>query len=1032
MPVVFTSTLTQSSQNQPSSSRAWQTEVVYSVSQTSQVYLDHQVSEIAGALVFNWDAIEALFPAGVLEDMFSAYVNFLERLANEEELWQAQRRQLLPAAQVEQIAAINHTETDLGSKNALLHGLFFEQVPLNSQKAAIIASSRTLTYQELSDRALTLAHQLQALGVRPHQLVAIVMEKGWEQVVAALGILASGAAYVPIDPELPIERRLHLLQETEAQQIITQSWLDTSLAWPENITRICVDTLESSNNLPLSEFKIQDRSFTSLAYVIYTSGSTGLPKGVAIAHQGAVNTILDINQRFHVTSQDCVLALSSLSFDLSVYDIFGTLAAGGTIVIPDAEATKDPAHWAALLIQHGVTIWNSVPALMQMLVEYLTENSIQSSLRLVMLSGDWLPLNLSDRIRTVFGDTQVVSLGGATEASIWSILYPITTVDPTWKSIPYGRPMANQHFYVLNEALEPCPIWVTGQLYIGGIGLAKGYWRNEEKTNASFIIHPQTKERLYKTGDLGRYLSDGNIEFLGREDFQVKVNGYRIELGEIETILKQHPAIAQAVVSATRQSRENKQLVAYIVPHREVAANLPSSPDQKIAEAYDPHQLNGQPEKAPAAALSKLKDVLSDPVERIEFKLKQLGLRQPESSQSSIQLPQPEFDEKLTQVYLRRQSYRQFLEKAISLEQFSKFISCLVQMKLEGSPLPKYRYASAGSLYPVQTYLYVKPNRVEGLETGIYYYHPAEHRLVLLSANFEIDGSVYGVNQPIFEQSAFSLFLIGQLHAIIPLYGEKARDFCLLEAGYISQLLMETAPEQEIGLCPVGALEFDLLRDSFVLEPSQILLHSLVGGRIDLAWTKQWLQSTTVQKPEAIADKLRQFLCQKLPEYMMPSSYMLLETLPLTSNGKVDRKALPKPDSLCLSAQTKYVAPRSELEKAIASIWQKALKLEKVGIHDNFFDLGGNSLSATQAIAQMRQTLQVELSIRRFFEAPTIADLALAVEQENRGERERPHLDKIERIERGDSQQLLANLDRISEQEMDALLAEMLNEREES
>ena len=208
-----------------------------------------------------------------------------------------------------------------------------------------------------------------------------------------------------------------------------------------------------------------------------------------IDHQGAVNTILDINQRFHAKSTDRVIALSSLSFDLSVYDIFGTLAAGGTIVIPDADASRNPEHWVELLVKHQVTIWNSVPALMQMLLEYAGSRKeiLPTSLRLVLLSGDWLPLTLATQIRAIWENAQVLSLGGATEkASIWSISYPITSVNPTWKSIPYGRPMANQRFYVLNEALDQCPAWVPGQLYIGGIGLAQGYWEKSRKDQYQF------------------------------------------------------------------------------------------------------------------------------------------------------------------------------------------------------------------------------------------------------------------------------------------------------------------------------------------------------------------------------------------------------------------------------------------------------------------------------------------------------------------------------------------------------------------
>ncbi|MEM7760587.1 MAG: amino acid adenylation domain-containing protein, partial [Cyanobacteria bacterium P01_A01_bin.40] len=717
MPVVFTSRLTQQNlsrenltrsqihgRNEPTSSSIDRLgKLAYLVSQTPQVYLDLQVSEREGTLAIDWDSVEELFPPGFMDDMFTAYCHFLNRLSNEDELWQATQRQLLPSAQLQQLAAINATETSI-PQASLLHSLFFEQAALRPQQTAVVTGDRTLTYRQLCDLVNQLGHQLRQLGVCPNQLVAIVMEKGWEQVVAALAVLASGAAYVPIAPGLPTERRQHLLEEAQVEWVLTQSWLDTSLEWSEGIRRFCIDTIEPPCS-PISLEPVQQSS--DLAYVIYTSGSTGKPKGVMIDHRGAVNTILDINQRFNVTSQDRVFALSSLSFDLSVYDIFGTLAAGGTIVIPNADATKDPAYWAQLMAQQQVSIWNSVPALMQMLLDYTVggSQSLPKSLRLVMLSGDWLPLSLPDQIQTLCEDVQVVSLGGATEASIWSIIYPIEQVDPTWKSIPYGRPMANQHFYVLNEVLEPCPVWVIGQLYIGGIGLAQGYWHNPEKTNASFIIHPQTKERLYKTGDLGRYSSSGNIEFIGREDFQVKINGHRIELGEIEANLQQHPAVKDVIVAAIGKSQRNKQLVAYVVTtQNQIYGSKKDSPDK------------------------------------------------------------------------------------------------------------------------------------------------------------------------------------------------------LLEAAQTSQ--------------------------------------------IDLVWTKQLLQPplSQNQKSESIADELRHFIQQKLPNYMVPSTYMFLKELPLTLNGKVNRKELPIPENIDLKRSEAYIMPQTESEQLIASVWQEILQLEKVGIDDNFFELGGNSL----------------------------------------------------------------------------------------
>ena len=267
--------------------------------------------------------------------------------------------------------------------------------------------------------------------------------------------------------------------------------------------------------------------------MIYTSGSTGIPKGVVIEHRGAVNTVLDINRRFHVGRGDRVPAVSSLNFDLSVYDVFGTLAAGATLVLPNSSYVRDPNYWMDLIVSEKVTIWNSAPALMNLVLECAARQAR-------MASADAAPCAVERRLDTAGlarTDSSAVAPderhqpGRRTEASIWSILFPTQEVAPDWKSIPYGRPMANQQFYVLDKALKPSPVGVRGQLYIGGAGLARGYWRDEERTRASFINHPRTGQRLYRTGDVGRYLCDGNIEFLGREDFQVKIHGFRIELG---------------------------------------------------------------------------------------------------------------------------------------------------------------------------------------------------------------------------------------------------------------------------------------------------------------------------------------------------------------------------------------------------------------------------------------------------------------------------------------------------------------------
>jgi len=466
-------------------------------------------------------------------------------------------------------SAWNDTARDL-PKNRRLDDLFLDQASLRPDATAVISSLDNLTYGQLEVRSRALAADLVDKGARPNTLVAVVLRRGWEQVAAVLGVIRAGAAYVPVDPEWPATRIRHLLERCECTLAVTNVDLKHEFDWPDPVQPITVPAAADDESIVDSP-----RATDDLAYVIFTSGSTGEPKGVVIDHASAVNTILDINTRFGVGPDDRVLALSALTFDLSVYDIFGTLAAGATIVCLDDADARDPARWAAWTERASVSVWNSVPALLDATIDHAERHGRDlTSLRLAMLSGDWIPLTLPTRAATMSPDIKVTSLGGATEGAIWSIAYPIVEQDPAWESIPYGLPLANQTFHVLDLHLQPVPIGVTGELFIGGAGVAKGYWRDPAKTAASFIRHPRTKERLYRTGDFGRRRYDGVIEFLGRRDHQVKVRGFRIELGEVESQLRRLPSVRDAaVVARTIPGDSESTLVAYVVPDTPTEAN---------------------------------------------------------------------------------------------------------------------------------------------------------------------------------------------------------------------------------------------------------------------------------------------------------------------------------------------------------------------------------------------------------------------------------------------------------------------------
>ncbi|WP_328941211.1 AMP-binding protein [Streptomyces sp. NBC_00250] len=479
MPVVFTSVLGYEMPGSPGRPVRGLGHAVGALSQTPQVHLDCQVVEQDEALVVSWDAVEKLFPAGVLDDAFSAYTALLGALAETPDTWDLTHPVSAPAAHLRVVEAVNSVVAPV--PEGLLHEPVFAQAARTPHATAVITPTRTLTYAELTDHALHIAQGLRAHGVRPGELVAISMHKGWEQIAAVLGILHADAVYLPIDPELPHERITYLLTHTDTRTVLTQPDTTTSIDWPTTITPLTVHDNAPWYHTPTPH--TPTRTPNDLAYVIFTSGSTGQPKGVMIDHRGALNTIHDINNRTQLTPHDTILGISSLSFDLSVWDIFGTLTAGATLVLPNPGTQRDPHHWNHLITHHHITTWNSVPALFELLTEHRNQNNTptNTTLKTALLSGDWIPLTLPQRAKNTFPHLQLHSLGGATEASIWSIHHPITTTPEEWTSIPYGKPLTNQTMHILDHHQNPRPPYTTGHIHIGGTGVALGYWKDPQK-----------------------------------------------------------------------------------------------------------------------------------------------------------------------------------------------------------------------------------------------------------------------------------------------------------------------------------------------------------------------------------------------------------------------------------------------------------------------------------------------------------------------------------------------------------------------
>jgi amino acid adenylation domain-containing protein/FkbH-like protein len=612
---------------------------------------------------------------------------------------------ILSTQEREQIVVTwNNTHQDYPRERSL-HQFIEDQVERTPDAPALVFESEQLTYRQLDARANQLAHRLRKLGVGPDVLVGICAERSLEMVVGLLGIMKAGGAYVPIDPDYPRERLAVMLEDASPPVVLTLERLLDVLP-QHGIPAFCLDRdWHTLAHEPTTAPEVTTNG-KNLAYAIYTSGSTGKPKGVPNVHEGIVNRLLWMQHAYPIAAKDRVLQKTPYSFDVSVWEFFWPLMTGACLVVARPGGHKDPSYLVDFIVKHNITTLHFVPSMLRIFLE--TEGVRRcTSLRQVFCSGEALPLDLQERFFELLSP-ELHNLYGPTEAAV-DVTYWHCASNSGRSSVPIGKPIWNTQIYILDKRLQPVPVGVAGELHIGGVGLARGYLKRPELTAEKFIADPFSRDmgaRLYKTGDSARFLPDGNIEYLGRIDHQVKLRGFRIELGEIETALSKHPGVRQSTVLVREDSPGDQRLVAYVI-----------------------------------------------------------------------------------------------------------------------------------------------------LDQGV-------------------------------------------------------------------------APD---------------------------------------------------------AEQLRQHLGQSLPEFMIPAAFVALDAFPLTSSGKTDRKALPKPEYESRES-TRWIAPRTPVEEGIAAIWREVLHLQQVGARDDFFALGGHSLLATQVIARIRQIFRVEMPLRSLFETPTIQGLAGIVEDWQRGQ----------------------------------------------
>lgn len=881
---------------------------------TPDVALDCIAVDEGDELRIFWDATEGALPDTVLTALFDAYLAGLARLVEDDEAhWSTDRRS---TAEVDLVVhGWNDTAVDF-PHDGPVHLLFEEQARRQPDAVAVRWRGGTMTYRELNTTANRIAWRLRDDGVGAESVVGISLARGPLLAAAVFGVLKAGGAYLPVEPSLPRARAAMMLADAGATTLVTTSDLDAPVDSMAVVHADRVNGGQGENPEPVTDEH-------ATAYIIFTSGSTGRPKGVAVDHRAVHNLLHWARRTFDFGPSDVGLCVTSLGFDLSVFDVLGLLGMGAGLYVADEEQQRDPALLLDVLLDEPITFWNSAPTTLAHVVPLMAARRGPGTedLRLVFLSGDYTPLALPDELRATFRGADVISLGGATEATVWSNWFRVGAIDPAWRSIPYGRPIDNARYYVLDTDLRPCRIGVEGDLYIAGDVLSLGYRNRPELTEERFIPCPfgPPGDRMYRTGDRASFFPDGTICFLGRADHQVKIRGFRVELGEIEHRLRAHPDVKDAVVLARDEGGERK-LVAYVVltpgsepgvrelrahaaqtlpdymvpnhvavldqfpatgngkldrerlPWPLSAAPAPAAPDgdlrrtltelftELVGEDVDPaadlwdqgatsftmvqvskrlHERLGT--RVPVAVLLANPTVdgiaahfagpVAEPVtsvdvlsahDKAEFAARRLDLR---DEGEAVPLPDERVDQRL---YRWRATRRDFLDVPVGYESLA---SLLALLRPDGERRRRL-YPSAGDTYGVQVYVHAL--RVSGLPEGVYYYHPDEHSLRLISDGTALDRTAHFVyNRPVRERAAFELLLVGRSDAVRPLYGEDAERFLALEAGYLGQVLMSGQAARGLGLCPVGGVAGEPVRAALRLDPDHVFLQAFLGGAVE-------------------------------------------------------------------------------------------------------------------------------------------------------------------------------------------------------
>lgn len=1049
--------------------------------------------ELKGLIQYNTD----LFSEDTIERIFRNFITLLEDIV-ESPGKKVSDLEILSAGEKNTLAAVwNDTKVSY-PKDKCTHQLFESAAENYPRKIAVEFEGNKVSYKELNKKANQLAHYLKSIGVGKETFVGIFLDRSIDMITALLGTLKAGGTYIPLDPGFPPDRLFYMLQDAGIQILVTQQkytgWFNKFSGKEVLIDKNYKD-IDKQKKSNLNEIISPD----SLAYVIYTSGSTGRPKGVQIEHRSLVNFLSSMQRKPGLTESDHLLSVTTLSFDISGLEIFLPLITGAKVILVSREATLDGKELLRRIDADKITIMQATPATFRLMFASGWNKKVPVRF---LCGGEPLPSDLAKDL--LICGSELWNVYGPTETTIWSTIKKIESPN----SITIGKPIGNTSIYILDNKNKLVPIGVTGELCIGGEGLARGYLNRHELTESAFITNPFDKNgKIYKTGDLARYRSNGDIECLGRLDNQVKVRGFRIEPGEIETILSEHEVVNQSVVVANDDGTGDANLVAYLTINQDRLQNTEQVniehlsewqliwddaykaknqdidptfnlsgwkssytgdpiPDYEMLEWVD-HTVNNILKLNPANILEigcgtglllfrlapKCKnytglDFSSRALNKIEelIRVNNLNnvklLNQEAHKLENIQadfydvivlnsvvqyfpgvdyflnvlqkastLIKPEGkifigdirNRGLLNVFAMSVEINRsenisdtsellkLIDKKVSEEEellFDPQFFYLLQNKMQNIScveihLKRGQYLNELTKYRYDVVLHIGGNKSEiAIDNWIDY---TEQKMKMS----EIESALMNKSQLIIAfknipnlrlYNEVSLFnYLSKTNVKIPLNDILSNfENVDINNGVDPELLFELSNKYNYKVILTWSTEgktgfFDAVFFGSNLSES-INLFSARSINPDF---KTFANNPLISKfKRTLVPSLKDLLKRSLPDYMIPSVFMLMDELPLTSNGKIDRKALPSPDIMRITSNEKHTPPRNELEQKLTDIWQKVLRVKSISIYDNFFELGGHSLLVVQLFKQIEEQINVELSIALIFEYPTINQLA--------------------------------------------------------